>query len=223
MSYRGLKWQKFNFIIHPTEFQKIFKKVDCFIAIANKRVEEDYEITDKTSIIEQYTRYYNKIISGQPWIREIDWKLEIHTSLTIDPEIVQYEPFQIEENGLVKTFKRANQLEPLINVTNFCLTVDKKERLSVALYDSGSSNLGLQINYPKEIYDFDKKQTMKTEEFSNFKLYTNLITSIKTIGKKAKATRNGKLSKPNFWVTEKVIDDINNNYNVKEKMITFIW
>lgn len=222
MTYRGLKWDKFNFVIHPTELQEVLKKADCFTAITNKRVEEDYQIKDKTSIIKKYANYYNKIISGQEWFTESDGKLEIHTSLTIDPKLIEYEPFQREEDGIIKTFKRAIQLEPVVNVTNFCLTINAKDKLSVSVYDLGKSNLGLQLNYPKEIYNFETKETIKTDKFSNFNLFVDLKKSIKKIGRKAKVERKGIIAKPNFWLTEKVIDDLNNNFKVKENLIEFI-
>lgn len=223
MNYRGLKWQKFNFVVHPIELQEIFRKMDCFTAITNKRVEESYQITDKASVSEQYNKYYNKIMSGEKWVRENDWKLEIHTSLTNNPNTIRYEPFEKEEDGMIKIFKRAIQLEPVINVTIFCLMIDSKDKFNVALYDSsGESNLGLQINYPREIYNFENQKTIKTETFSNFRLYTDLVNSIKKVGRKAKATRENKISKPNFWLTERVIDDINNSYNVKNNSIKFV-
>ena len=223
MNYRGLKWQKFNFVIHPTELQEIFRKIDCFIAITNQRVEENYQITDKTSVPEQYNKYYNKITSGEKWVRENDWKLEIHTSLTNDPNIIHYEPFEKEEDGIIKIFKKAIQLKPVINITVFCLKIDSKDKFNISLYDSsGESNLGLQINYPREIYSIENQETIKTETFSNFRLYTDLVNSIKKIGKKAKASRKNKVSKPNFWLTERVIDDINNNYHLKNNSIRFI-
>ncbi len=102
------------------------------------------------------------------------------------------------------------------------MTVDLKDKFSVSLYDLGMSNLGIQINYLKEIYSFDSKNIFGTENFYNFKLFTEIIEAIKKKGRKAKVKRKNKVSRPNFWLTEKVIDDINNNYNIKTNLIEII-
>ncbi len=200
MDYRGLKWLKFNFIIHPTELVEIYRNLNNSVYF--ELTSKEYKNIDETLFFNQYEKYYQKIISGQEWIKENDWNLEIYTSITNNPNLIEK--------------------EPLINVTTFCLTVDSKDRFSVALYDLGISNLGIQINYPKEIYSFDSKKIFNTEHFYNFKLFTEIIETIKKKGRKAKVKRKNKVLRPNFWLTEKVIDDINHNYNIKNNLIEVI-
>lgn len=64
MIYTALKWHKFKFVLHPSEFELIFSGLDYFIAITNERVEVNCKIEDKTSIFKEYELYYNKMISG---------------------------------------------------------------------------------------------------------------------------------------------------------------
>ncbi len=219
MSYRGLKWLKFNFVIHPNELKEIFEKLNYFIVITNQRVEENYQVSDKDWIFDKYHQYYSKIISGEKWTQEED--VSIDTSITDNLKLIKYEKFKVEEDGIQKTFKRAIQLKPVINVTTFSLVIDYKDRLSVAFYEP-KSNLGIQLNYPKEIYNFETDENIKTEKFSTYKLYKELVKSVKKISKKACVERNGKRIKPNFWISEKAINDINNNYSLKKNNIKLL-
>jgi hypothetical protein len=145
--------------------------------------------------------------------------LEINTQLTDNPCYIKYENFETEEDNQIKRFKRAIQIEPVINVSTFDLTI-QKENLSVAYSDTNrNSHLGIQLSYPNEIFYFENQEVKSTEEMSTFQLYSELIWLIKKITKKAKALRNGKVSNPNFWISERIIDEINNNINLKTNFI----
>lgn len=219
MSYRVLKWKKFKFTVHPVEFEKVFEGLEFFIAITNTRVDEHYQITDKTSIFSQYKRYYEKIISGEEWQND-DWKLNIHTSLTDSPKHIRFEKFERNEHGERKTFKRSIQLEPVINIAPFSLQIDHKERLTVMLFDhSHNSNIGLEMSYPKEIQYLESGNIISTEKLSTHALYLELTKRIKKISKKAKAKRAGSLSTPNFWISPMCTDEVNNNVMMKQNAI----
>jgi len=221
MSYRGLKWLKFNFVIHPKELEEVFNNLNYFIAITNTRVSEDYQIKDKTSIFTDYKAYYDKIISGEEWLKE-DWKLDIYTQITDNPKLVNYEDFEIEEKNEIKRFKRAIPLEPVINISPFNLTV-QNEKLSVAFHDSTrNSYLGIQFTYPKEIIYLETNEVLSTVELSTFELYTELLNLIKKKCKKAKAMKAGKVLKPNFWISELAIAEVNNNVNLKNNDIILV-
>ena len=221
MSYSGLNWLKFNFVLHPSELKEIFNELNYFIAITNRRVDEDYQIRDKTSIFTDYKAYYDKIISGEEWLKE-DWKLDIYTQITDNPELVNYEVFEIEEENEIKKFKRAIQLEPVINVSPFNLTV-QNDKLSVAFHDSTrNSHLGIQLTYPKEIIYLETKEVLSTEQLSTFQLYSELIKLIKKKCKKAKAMKEGKVLKPNFWISELAIAEVNSNVNLKSNDIILV-
>ena len=220
MSYKGLKWKKFKFTLHPTEFEAIFKDLDYFIAITNKRVDENYQISDKTSIFSQYKSFYLKITSGEEW-KDDDWKLDIHTSITDHPKNIKYEVFKREEDGEIKTFKRSIQMVPVINISPFSLMIDHKERLSIAFCDSKrNSNIGLEISYPKEFISLKSKKVFSTENLAAHKLYLELIKRIKKVSNKARANRNNIKSKPNFYISSKCINEINRNVMMIRNSIT---
>jgi len=220
MIYRGLKWKKFKFTVTPNEFENLFNDLEYFIAITNTPVDENYQINDKTSIFSQYQLYYNKIISGTEW-KNNDWKLDIHTALTDNIEHIKFERFEIEEDGIIKTFKRAIQIEPVINISPFSLQIDNKNRLTVIFFDSKcNSNIGLEISYPKEIQNLESGEISSTENFSTHKLYLELVKRIKEISKKSKAKRNNNLSKPNFWISSNCIEEVNKNVMIKRNLIT---
>lgn len=219
MSYTALKWHKFKFVLHPSEFEIIFSDLDYFIAITNERVEADYKIEDKTSIFKEYELYYNKMISGSKRKKE-EWKLDIYTQITDNPKYIDFEIFEIKENKQLKKFKRAIQNEPVINVSPFSLTVNEiKNQLRVNIFDdTGNSNIGLEFSYPKEIWQNDK--TVKTENFTTYKLYVELVKRIKKFSRKAKAVRNEENSSLDFWISDKSLSGVNNNVGLKENSIT---
>ena len=220
MRYRGLKWKTFKFTLTPNEFENLFNDLEYFIVITNTRVDENYQINDKTSIFSQYQLYYNKITSGTEW-KNGDWKLDIHTALTDNIEHIKFEKFEIEEDGIIKTFKRVIQIEPVINISPFSLQIDHKDRLTVIFADSKrNSNIGLEISYPKEIQNLESREIITTENLSTHKLYLELVKRIKKISKKSKAKRNDNLSKPNFWISSNCIDGVNKNVMIKRNHIT---
>ena len=141
--------------------------------------------------------------------------------MTDNPKHIKYEKFEHDEDGKIKTFKRSIQIEPVINISPFSLQVDHKERLTVKFYDHKyNSNIGLEISYPKEIQYLENGNIISTENLSTHKLYSELIKRIKKISKKAKAKRKNNLSTPNFWISSKCIDGINNNVIMRRNMIT---
>ncbi len=216
VNYWVKKWIKFNFIVTPAELEDIFKELNYFIAVVNTRVDLDYKITDKTSIFRDYSLFYQRVVSGKEWQKK--WgAYPICTHLTTNPNHIKYEPFEIKENGKIKKFKKTISIEePLISIGLFSLMIDHKGRLTTA-YSDANSLLGLQFNYPKEIYLNEKN--VETINFSTYKFYNTLVQRIKKKTKKAKAIRNGKQSKPNFWLSEKVLFEINNNFNLLKNNI----
>ncbi|MGJ1196001.1 hypothetical protein ACR777_06455 [Sphingobacterium spiritivorum] len=218
MSYTAIKWNKFKFCLHPSEFETIFSGLAYFVAITNQRVEVDYAIVDKTSIFKQYELYYNKLTSGSERKRE-EWKLDIYTQVTDNPDYIDYEVFEIEENNQLRKFKRAIQRQPVINISPFALTVNEsKNQLRVNIYDGKrNSNIGLELSYPKEIWQNDK--ALKTENLTTYKLYIELVKRIKKIAHRAKAVRNADNSSPDFWISDRCLSEINNNFGLRENEI----
>ncbi len=103
------------------------------------------------------------------------------------------------------------------------MQIDHKEILSVAYADnSRNHNIGVELSYPKEVFYKVSSKSVFTDNFSTYFLLENLIKRIKTSCKKAKAKRDGKISKPNFWVSKKSIIDINNNVMLKKNKIILL-
>lgn len=216
------QWHKFKFILHPSEFEDIFKGLEYFFPITNTRVPIDYEITDKTSIISKYEAYYNKIVSGTEWTKD-DWKLIIYSSITDNKALVEYESFEIEEDGKMNKYKRPIILQPVINISPFNLMVDPKDRLSVMYSDPRRlSYIGIEFAYRTTYRDPKSNEFIPTNDLSTYHLFQQLIASIKSKSGKAKAQRNGKLSRPNFWISKRCIPEINNNVMMKKNKILLI-
>ncbi len=63
---------------------------------------------------------------------------------------------------------------------------------------------------------------LSTLEFSTFKLYSEVFKLIKKKCKKAKAMKEGKVLKPNFWKSELAIVEVNSNVNLKNNNIILV-
>ncbi|MBS9774002.1 MAG: hypothetical protein KGV59_02430 [Tenacibaculum sp.] len=219
MKYYAKKWTKFNFIVHPTELENIFKELNYFI-IPSTRVSIDYKLTDidNTSIFKEYGEFYEKVISGKDLGN--DKKIIIVTRLTNNLNLIELEPFEIEEGNKIKKFKRVLISEFMVNIGTFSFMAYPKDKLTTAYCDNtGKSDLGLQISYPKEIICLDDNKIIKLDEFKTYELYSEIVKKIKKISRRVKAIRNGIEIKPNFWITEKVLKDINNNLYLRENDI----
>lgn len=94
----------------------------------------------------------------------------------------------------------------------------EKNQLRVNIFDGiGNSNIGLEFSYPKGIWQNDK--VLKTENLTTYKLYLELIKRIKKIAHKAKAVRNRDNSSPDFWISERRISEVNNNFGLRQNTI----
>jgi len=95
--------------------------------------------------------------------------------------------------------------------------------MSVSFYGpTRNPHLGIQFNYPKEILYLETKKVISTKDLSTYKLYNDLIKNIKKRSSKAKALKDDKLYRPNFWVSKKACSEINNNVNLKKEGITLL-
>lgn len=219
MTYWAKKWLKFNFVIHPLELEEILNQM-TYYELPETRVAIDYEIDINTkTIVEDYKIFYDKVISGE--LSETSYTHHYFIKSIIDnSDFVRFEEVEVTENNELKKFKVLERLSPTINFSAFALMVDYKDRLSVAYMDpTNKSNLGIEISFPKAFYSYISKRTKETEKLSTFQLYSELIRLIKQKTRKAKAERNGVISKPNFWISESVIEEINNNISLKSNGI----
>lgn len=225
MSYIIKKWHRFKFIIHPKEFENLFDELEYYFPICNKRVAQDYAINDKSSVIKKYSLYYNKIVSGDKWETIEDRQLVFYGSITDKRSNVEYEGFEIKENGVFNKYKLPLIIKPIITISPFTLKFNQKGSLTVIFSDSTNfTNIGIEFIYPKEIYDKKLQQVVLTENFETAQLFQKLISRIKKISSKVKIQRgnNEKILKPNFWISKRCIDEVNNNVMMKKEKLKII-
>jgi len=210
------KWHKIKFVLQPTELEEIFSDLDCYFPITNTRVPRDYTVEDNTSLFSKYKLYFEKVVSGKEWTKE-EYKLSFYISITDSPKLIKYENFENEDGQ----FMRPIVLEPvLIQVAPFSLKLHKS-KISVQFLDR-YANIGIEFAYIKEIWDNEQQKYISTENRTTFKLYKTLTDKIKKKSKKAKVVIGNKTYKPNFWISNSCIAQINNNIMMKNEKIELI-
>ena len=194
----GKGWHTFHFIVMPDELQNIFSDLDYWFVLANQRVPINYRVEDKTSLFGSYKLYFEKLFSGEPFLKK-DWQIEsgIRISITDDSKKIEFQPMLDKEKKKSNEFKLVRPTEPVINVAPFSLYPIESGGLSIA-YSESERNIGLELNYPKFISLDSENHSFwhETNEFSTSDLYFDLQKRIKKISRKAKILRDEKLIKP---------------------------
>jgi hypothetical protein len=192
--------------------------------LTNQRVPINYRVDDKTSLFETYKLYFEKVFSGEPFLKK-DWQIEsgIRISITDDFRKIEFQTMLNKEKKKSIEFKLVRPTEPLITVAPFSLCPIESGGLSV-VYSESDRYIGLELTYPKYIsLDSENHQFRhETQDFTSFELFIDLQKRIKKISKRAKIIRNEKLIKPNFWISPKCVEIFQNNFNNKKENIRAI-
>lgn len=220
----GKGWDKFKFVLTPADLRSIFENLNYWFVITNSAVVIDYSITDKDSLFENYKRYYNKIVSGEPRTTKEDSQIEsgIRISITDSPAKISFEEICSKKGTVSKEFKRVVVQEPVVNVTPFYLAYEN-EQLTIQSYNEEGA-LGLEFNYPKVVsFDFEQHAALHdTTANSNKLLFDNLIARIKERARKAKLVSPAKGFRPNFWISEDSLEEVNRNYYLRRHALKLL-
>jgi hypothetical protein len=217
----GKGWNKFKFVLTPDELVEIFKDLEYWLVITNRRVDIDYCVNDKTSLFDSYENYFGKITSGQPWNKKEAWQIEsgVRLSITQDPKKIKFEEMRDRKGELSKEFKLVRPEEPVINISPFYLLYGQNELTIQTMNDEGI--LGLELTFPKVITLSNERHERlhDTSTFSNNKLFEELTARVKERTRKAKLTSPTKIFKPNFWISSNSFERINrNHYLIKNSL-----
>lgn len=212
----GKGWNKFNFILTPTEFELIFRDLSFSFVITGARVEIDYQQTYQNIIFDAYKLFFEQVLIGKNTLEKTErWNYEKNIRISIIDDInkIKFKDIINDNREISQEFKLVNPIEPVINISPFYLYFLKNpEKLSIA-YLNDEGVIGLQFSYPKfiswETKNFNKIHT--TEEFKANMLLNNLIKNIKQISHKAKVISISKVHKPNLWISNEASLLINKN------------
>lgn len=223
----GKGWNKFNFILTPTEFESVLENLKFYFVTTNTRVAIDYKKTDTSYIFDGYKDFFNEILIGKKELdRKEHWSYEskIRISITDDIDKISFKQI-IDKKGILSSeFKSVNPTEPVINISPFYLTFSKdKESLSVA-YMNTEGTIGLELTYPKFVSfltDGDNS-IIDAHAFNNYNLFNNLVKNIQSISNKAKIQSPAKLYRPNFWISPEAKKVINENRYLKSNSLIIL-
>jgi hypothetical protein len=211
----GKGWNLFYFILTSDEFKELFDGLSYSFIETGSRVEMNYRETSKKDVFQAYEEFFERILIGEDNLsREQLWKIErpVRTSVTDDVNKISFVGIK-DEKGNPIPFKLVDPQEPVINIDPFYLFWSaEREKLSV-VYMNEPGIIGLRLSFPKYItwYNQDSSDTRDTTSYESALLFETLVKRIKSVSKKAKVEWSGKLFKPNFWVSPKVLEFINRN------------
>lgn len=220
----GKGWNTFNFILTPPEFKLLFKDLQFSFVIDNKRVEIDYQQTERDVVFNAYEQFFEQVLIGQKELSEkAKWEIEslIRISIIDDLKKIEFADI-VDKKGLVsKDFKLVRPTEPVINISPFYITLTGSEKLSIAFFNTDGI-IGLQFNYPKVVSwkkdNFDTVQ--ETKSFPANQLFEVLVKRVKSISHKAKVSSSSTDYKPNFWISNEATAVINKNKYLISRQLT---
>nr|WP_299175170.1 hypothetical protein [uncultured Allomuricauda sp.] len=217
----GRGWHKFKFILKPERLNSIFQNLNYWFFITNTRVPIDYEISQETTFFDDYETFFNRVVSGKEWNKKEDWAIEspIRVSITNNLDSIKFEDIKNRKGEISSEFKLVRPSEPVVNIRPF-YTYFKNGKLSIET-SNDEGVLGLELSYPK-VVSFGSEgheYLYETEQFSGFELLTELVKRTKKLSHKAKLTCNEKTYRPNFWVDNKLTEEINNNSYLKKNSL----
>lgn len=205
----GKGWNKFPFFITYEELEKIFLKIKFYLVVTNSRVDLGYKETLKREYLELYKEYEKRIQKSEI----IDYNLlnPLYISLTKNLGI-SYEKIFDDIYKILK-FK-----EPIVNLSPLSIFYKKQNNSDLLNVDvDGDKNktlyFGLIMEFPKVVSFSNEGHSLqhKTEDFSNYKLYSDLINEIMSITKTCIIESPYKKRKTRIRISDSCKDILNNN------------
>ncbi|WP_222984049.1 hypothetical protein [Flagellimonas meishanensis] len=217
----GRGWHKFKFVLKPESLSQVFQNMTYWFVITNSRVAIDYEMSKETSLFDDYRAFFTRIVSGKDWNRKEDWTYEsaIRISVINDLETIIFEDIKNRKGEISLEYKSIQPIEPVINIRPFYLYL-KNGKFSIET-SNDEGILGLELSYPK-VVSFGSEgheYLYETDQYSGYELFMELTNRIKKLSHKAKLTGIEKTYRPNFWVDNKIPDEINNNSYLKKNRL----
>jgi len=219
----GKGWNTFNFILNPVEFELVFKDLQFSFVIDSKRVEMNYQQTEKDVIFDAYKQFFEQLLIGQKKLSKKErWDIErpIRISIIDDIQKIGFQDI-VDESGVISSeFKLVAPKEPVINISPFYLTLRGDDKLSIAMMND-EGIIGLQLTYPKVVsWKADNfSADHETTAFATNQIFTDLVKRIKGVAHKAKVTMGSNEFKPNFWISDEAARLINQNKYLRLKQL----
>ncbi len=179
----GKGWYSTPFFITPEELREILLGTHANIIPKKKiKVGENYgnKVINVEEFINNYKRYFTKFISS----REIGWEIQgpLFFILTKNLDIVNIKSYPSAK------YKVLEFSEPIINVRPLSIYYEEKKEsdyLGIDVEGLKEKVLvgGLIMHFPRKIsFDNENHKTLHdTKEYSNFRLYDELVKKIKEI------------------------------------------
>lgn len=222
--YLTAGWIRFNFIVTPEELETVL--ADMHALIVSRHVLKGYQETPLQEYIEDYSRFYAKLASGQ--------KIEAGER-------------RISEIGMAKSIKKHpygrdhlyrghlyqstdfDEPCPIIGYFPFYLYTSTQNKLTLTISVSVSqfpeNTVGLELFFPKQIQyfngeDYGPLQTVK--DLESYQDYLSIQKRVHAITKPLRLIVDKKEIHPRVRISKNALKDFRNFWFVKENQIQII-
>lgn len=225
MDYLVRGWNKFNFLLSPSNLEEILSKYH--LVIFNEHVPFDYTESSLKEYLSAYGTLYEMLISGKKIDIQKDYSLFLHRGITSNLENCVYGKLHEYEG---KQYKLADFNEPVVGISPSSLwfTVDENKKLfcsSVYSYIVYSEYyMGAQLQFPKTIQylvDGEYEPLKSTETLCSYRDYQALKNSIKEIARCLTIkSADGSVKRTDIMVDDETKSKLNNCYSFQQSGIT---
>lgn len=226
MSFLVQGWNVFSFLITPEELRKILR--EYHLVINNTHVLLDYTESSLEEYIDNYSKLYCLLISGEKIIWKRDHSLFIQRGVTSNLAKCKYGRVHEYEG---QQYKSAEFDEPVVNLAPFVLNIYKDSKQKWCCQAKGSylmnpqNFMGIQLQFPKKIqYENEGgyEELKSTNYLEHYQVYVDLKNIINKMTKVLVIQVEGEAVKTNIRVSEGAKEDLcrahvfeNNNLSVK--------
>jgi hypothetical protein len=217
-SILGKGRKKFKFIISPKDFESIF--CDFHFVENCQRVPVDYIKTSSEEMLEKYTIFYNKLVSGYKFVYEDDWKLLNFFPLGLTHDLSKMEYYdKFMDKADKQWYKVHNEVEPCVHIGFFTLLYEKDKAIhkNFSFLACTENVMGIEIIFPKEIvYESDIDKIYNYDEIETYyKVYEKIVERIKGISKNMVLIIDGKEYRTDIKLSHNSKEEIANTYFMK--------
>lgn len=220
MSYSGMSWKPFNFIITPEELRTVLQPYH--IVIDNTHVLLDYEESSLGEYIDMYRELFGLLSSGVQLIWKQHWHLTEHRAVTSDLSKCIYGRIHEYEG---QQYKSPIFDEPLVNLQPYTFSVykDSKDKLAVSTrfsYEQNPENIvGVEINYPSKIIREGEDEWVDARSLNGFVDFENIKKLIMAITKPLTIVKDGEVKRTSVRVSAEAKRYVGNFYAFKSNDI----
>lgn len=215
----------FYFLVTPTEMRMVLDGLHH--VITNRRVPKNYVQSDPEELFSQYADYYEQLKTGRKLQWKQDWALFGFSKSFVETlDYIGYgEPF--ERDGGVWKLPAFRCPSPGLDPFSLLLREDGKLYLRYSYTQFPQFAAGVCLFYPKAFYqkrdngEYSELIPASKAGIPSYADYDLIVQRVKKLCSKIQFYSQGKLYRPQIWVSEEAKQDFSQFYFFKENKCCF--